>query len=166
MRSVILFRHAEAEWIGKTGSDHDRVLSPNGIKDAEKMGIYISKKNNIPELVISSTAIRAKTTAEVAIKSGKWGSPFQLEAGIYGGNPEFLLKLAKRQEEKVISVCFVGHEPNFSSFIAHATNNTYKNFPTASIAKIDFDVKSWEDVVFGFGILDFLVYPQELFITP
>ena len=159
MKSVILFRHAEAEWISGAGSDHGRALSSNGIKDAKKMGIYLCKKKNIPELVISSTAVRAKSTAEIAMKSGKWDSSFQLETGIYGGDPEYLLNLAKRQEQPIESVCFVGHEPNFSSFIVFATDDVYKSFPTASIAKVDFDVNSWRDVSFGFGSLDFTASP-------
>ena len=60
---------------------------------AKKMGIYLASIKSIPDLIISSTALRAKTTAKLADKEGKWNSGFKLESGIYGGNPLFIIKL-------------------------------------------------------------------------
>ena len=165
MKSVILFRHAEAAWLADTGRDHDRVLSSNGIETAKKMGQYLSKEKNIPELVISSTAIRAKTTAEIAIKSGRWKSGFQLEGGIYGGDPQYLLNLVQTQQEKIASICFVGHEPNLSNFLVCATENSYKIFPTASMTKIDFNVDNWKNITFGFGTVDWTLLPNKISIS-
>ena len=91
MEVVILFRH------GKTTNDYfnhdiDRPLSLAGIKDVKKMGLYLFKNEDIPDLVISSPALRAKTTAEIAITDGKWNCPMHIETGIYGRGPSFILK--------------------------------------------------------------------------
>ena len=72
MKTVILFRHGKANWNKEFLNDHDKTLAPRGIKDAKKMGKYLSQNNNIPDLVISSTAIRAKSTANLAMKMGNW----------------------------------------------------------------------------------------------
>ena len=123
---------------------------------------FLSQKDELPEVVISSTAVRAKTTAEIAIDVGKWPCPMILKSGIYGGNPQFLLGLVQSQDESLSSICLVGHEPNFSSFISQSTDSNYMQFPTASMAKISFDVDNWHSIEMGFGNLDWLIMPKEL----
>jgi len=163
VKTIIIFRHASTNVATEYQIDYDRTLTPRGIKDAEKMGRYLSDKDNKPDLVLCSSAVRARTTAETAHAAGNWKSNFFLEPKIYGGNPSFLLDLIKEQNNSHNSICLVGHEPNFSSFIAKAINTTtYINFPTAAIAKIDFDIEKWTKIDFGIGALDWLTYPKNL----
>ena len=90
MKSIILFRHGQAGWENNIfGEDYDKPLTLMGIKEAEKMGMFLSDINSSPDLVISSTAFRAKTTAELAHKAGDWGSIINFESKIYGGNSDF-----------------------------------------------------------------------------
>ena len=113
MKSILLFRHGKSEWNTYYDSDHNRPLAPRGIKAAKKMGVFLANKNQMPALVISSTAVRARATVELAMKEGKWPSAMILESTIYGGPPTILLSIAQSQLESVESICFVGHEPNF-----------------------------------------------------
>ena len=162
MKSIILFRHGQAGWENNIfGKDYDKPLTPIGIKDAEKMGEYLSKINNTPDLIISSTANRAKTTMELAYKAGDWKSIINFETKIYGGNPNYLFELINKQNNKYKSVCLVGHEPNFSDFIS-LTTGEYKIFNTASMAKIDFETNQWEEVISKQGSLDWLRSPQKI----
>ena len=162
MKSVILFRHGKSDWDAPYGSDHERPLAKRGVEAAKKMGIFLHAKNQIPELVISSTAVRAKTTVELAMDSAKWTSKFLLERGIYGGSPDFLLELIHSQDDIYNSICLVGHEPNFSMFISRATNDNYVNFTTANMAKINFDAQEWSRIFFGDGTLEWHQKPKEL----
>ena len=162
MKSIILFRHGEAGWKNNIfGKDYDKPLTLMGIKEAEKMGMFLSNINSSPDLVISSTAFRAKTTAELAHKAGDWNSIINFESKIYGGNSNFLLNLISNQNNKYNSICLVGHEPNFSSFIS-LTTGKYKLFSTASMAKIDFETNQWEEVISKQGSLDWLRSPQKI----
>ena len=86
MKSVILFRHGKSDWNANYGTDHDRPLNSRGIKAVKKMGQYLLEKDQIPDLIISSTAVRAKTTAQLAIESANWQSKLMFERGIYGGS--------------------------------------------------------------------------------
>tara|TARA_Y100000748_G_scaffold190483_1_gene159480 strand:+ start:257 stop:535 length:279 start_codon:yes stop_codon:yes gene_type:complete len=91
MKSVTLFRHGKSDWSASYGSDHDRPLNKRGIRAAKKMGKFLADKNQVPELIISSTAVRAHTTVQLAIDNAQWKSRLILERGIYGGSPDFLL---------------------------------------------------------------------------
>ena len=160
MKSIILFRHGESQLVCSS-KDYDRPLTELGIRESKEMGIFLSKRF-IPNLVISSTANRAKKTSQLAISSGNWKSTILFEREIYGGSPSFLIELINKQNNKFSSICLVGHEPNFSKFIEKTTNNNHIFFPTATMAKVDFEVNSWDEVSYNIGILDWLVSPKNL----
>ena len=163
MKIIILFRHGQAHWNSGFNKDYERTLTDVGILEAEKMGRYLANKNLIPEQVISSSAIRAHTTAKTANIAGKWNKNIILEPMIYGGNPEFLLNLVKSQDDKINFICLVGHEPNFSGFVNKSIiGNFRESYPTATMAKIDFEIEKWDDIEFNTGNLDWAVRPYEI----
>tara|TARA_B100001013_G_C24541653_1_gene414923 strand:+ start:345 stop:836 length:492 start_codon:yes stop_codon:yes gene_type:complete len=162
MKSIILFRHGKSDWNANYDGDHNRPLAKRGIKATKNMGRFLAERNQIPDLVISSTAVRARTTAELAMEAGNWNCQMELESAIYGGSPDTLLNLTQQQDNTLVSICLVGHEPNFSMFISRASNDGYIRFTTANMAKIDFQVNQWKDIRFYEGKLDWLQRPKEL----
>ena len=162
MKSIIFFRHGQAK-SSSIDLDHNRQLAHSGLIDAKKMGRHLSDKNELPDLVITSTAVRAKTTAEIAMASGNWNCPLYSDPDIYSCAQPFLLSLINKQDNKYSSICLVGHEPNFSSFIASATCSKNMDFPMASMGKIGFNVIKWNDVIMGHGNLDWFLIPELLF---
>ena len=161
MKSIIIFRHGKSDWDATYDRDHDRPLSKRGFKAAIKMGKYLDKINQIPDQVISSSATRTKSTAELAIKYGNWNSKYSIESKIYGGSSETLLELVHLLDNKVNSICLVGHEPTCSSFISLCTFHSQR-FTTASMAKINFKSDTWNKIEFGSGTLDWIKSPKEL----
>jgi len=159
--SIIIFRHGKSDWDAVYSIDHDRPLSKRGISASKKMGIFLKKKNQIPDIVISSSAERAKNTAKLAIKAGNWNSNFYIDERIYGRSSDFLLELAKLIDDRHKSICFVGHEPTCSSFISLSTFHSAR-FKTASMAKINFFSDSWSGIEFGRGTLEWLISPKEI----
>ena len=161
MLSIIIFRHGKSDWDAIYDKDHNRPLSKRGIKAAKKMGNYLKQINQIPDVVISSSAIRAKNTAELAMNSGDWKSIFYIEPRIYGGSSQELLSIVQKINKKIKTVCLVGHEPICSSFISLCTFHSQR-FTTASMAKIDFEFKEWSEINFGKGILNWTKSPKEI----
>ena len=159
MKSVIILRHAQAALT--TSIDHNRILTVQGQEDSSKVGKYILDINSIPDLVITSSAIRALSTAENAISGGKWNSKLIIDSKIYGGSPDYLLSLLADQDNKYESICLVGHEPNFSNFIYKSTNK-YVALKTCSIGIMNFNINKWEDINLGNGILSWLINPESL----
>ena len=159
--SIIIFRHGKSDWNAVYSKDHDRPLAKRGINASKKMGIFLKDKDQVPDIVISSSADRAKTTAELAIKAGNWSSNFYIDESIYGRSSDFLLELAKLIDDKNKSICFVGHEPTCSSFISLSTFHSAR-FKTASMAKINFVSDSWSGIEFGKGTLEWLISPKEI----
>ena len=152
MRSIIIFRHGKSDWDAIYDRDHNRPLSKRGLKASKKMGQYLNKIEQIPEIVISSSAIRTKNTAKLAMEYGNWSSKFVIETKIYGGTSETLLSIIHSTEDKYKSICLVGHQPTCSSFISLCTYHSQR-FTTASMAKINFKTNNWSEINFGGGIL-------------
>ena len=123
MKTIILFRHGKSDWNAHFEDDHSRPINKRGKNAAKKMGKHLSDTKEIPELLISSTALRARETIELAAQSGNWKSECIFEPKIYGGLPNALIEIIKNINEKFNSVCLIGHEPNFSSFISKSSSS-------------------------------------------
>jgi len=75
MKTLLLLRHAKSSWEDTKLDDHNRPLNERGKKDAPVMGDYLKNKNLTPDLIISSTAKRAKDTSKLVAKQSLiWGN--------------------------------------------------------------------------------------------
>ncbi len=168
MKSILLFRHGKSDWNANYKKDHDRPLSKRGVKAAKVMGLHLLKKQQIPDLIISSTALRAKKTALIAKKFGQWGSELILDNNIYHCSIDKLVSILSQQDPKMNFICIVGHQPVFSHFLSEITNSRWLKLPTASMTRIDLPFKNWEELTFGKGVLSWMKKPKELmpFKTP
>ena len=92
-KSVILFRHGKSDWDAQYDSDHDRPLAKRGIRDAKRMGKFLSKRAEVPELILSSTALRTRETTKLAMEAGNWNVNIKLEKKIYEASLEEVIKI-------------------------------------------------------------------------
>jgi phosphohistidine phosphatase len=71
LKTLLLMRHAKSSWKHTELDDHDRPLAKRGKRDAPRMGQLVRQEELVPQLILSSTAVRARNTAEiVAEESG------------------------------------------------------------------------------------------------
>ena len=146
-KSVILFRHGKSDWDAKYEGDHDRPLAKRGIRDAKQMGKFLSKRAEIPELILSSTALRTRETTKIAMEAGNWDVDVELEKKIYGASLKEIINIIKSQDNKYNSICLVGHEPIFSTIITLINNKKKIKFPTATMARISFSTSDWKRIL-------------------
>ena len=124
MKSILLFRHGKSDWNANYKKDHDRPLSKRGVKAAKLMGLYLLNIQQIPDLIISSTALRAKTTAQIAKKFGQWNSELILDNNIYSSEKEMpLVGIVKYSDGTVNEGDLVGSD-EFDSIAESANDST------------------------------------------
>ena len=162
MKSILLFRHGKSDWNAKYEGDHNRPLSKRGIKAAKLMGEYLFNIKQVPEKIISSTAIRAKTTAELALKYGNWNSCLHLNPNIYYCTTHRLKSIIAKQDSNIDFLCLVGHEPTLSSFLYKITGESLNHFPTASMVRIELPLNHWKQIEFGKGLISWFKKPKDL----
>ena len=162
MKSILLFRHGKSNWKAQYDNDHERPLSKRGVKAAKLMGKYAYQNKQVPDKIISSTALRAKSTAELASKFGNWNSDFSLDSDIYHCSTEILQTIVAKQDPNINYICLVGHQPTFSFFLNEIAGENLLTFPTASMAKINLTIDRWKEIEPRKGFLSWFKRPKEL----
>ena len=162
MKTIILFRHGKSDWDSSAESDHERPLAKRGRLAADRMGKYLSEMGEVPDLAISSTAVRARDTLNRAVRSGDWPCRVEQLDDLYLPSPFTLLEVLQHQSDELVSVMLVGHEPAWSETLSLLVGGGRFRFPTAAMARVDVDSERWADLDFGLGNLRWMVTPKEL----
>jgi phosphohistidine phosphatase len=115
---LYVFRHGEAEDIGKNGVliDEARRLTEKGRSDAEKMGAYLKSKNRKANLLIHSPLVRAAQTAEIISAQLGCERKEVKELSTDYGVRTYMEVLKAHQQIDYLAL--VGHQPTLSKFIS------------------------------------------------
>jgi phosphohistidine phosphatase len=173
MRRLMLLRHAKTEPDAPSGKDHDRRLDDRGRSDAADVGAWLVRHRRIPDLVLVSTAVRARQTWDVIYGAMK-AVPQPLVADLpelYGAGPSQLLHIihaVDAQDPQRLLV--IGHNPGLHELAlaligsgdATGRKALAENLPTSGLTVIDFPIEDWNDVSFRSGQLELFVSPKLL----
>jgi phosphohistidine phosphatase len=124
------------------------------------MGRFLAHAQEVPDAAITSTATRATQTLKLAGEAGGWAGPLSKRLSLYGTGVSVLMHELHAQPDEVRVLLAVGHEPTWSDAITAFTGGHHVRFPTAAMARIDFDIDAWVDVLPGSGTLAWLVTPK------
>ncbi|HEX4952569.1 MAG TPA: histidine phosphatase family protein [Thermoanaerobaculia bacterium] len=164
MLTLLLMRHAKSDWESSHQSDHDRPLSKRGIKAAGLMGEVLTATDSAPDLVVTSSAERARRTAELAHEAGGWSCPVLESDALYASRPETVLEAVKGLHGEPSVLLLVGHEPVWSQLLSELVGGGSFRFPTAAVAAVELAIPTWADLAPGNGQLLWFVTPR--FLTP
>lgn len=143
-KQLLIIRHGKSDWAELGTSDFDRPLNHRGNKNAPEMAERMIRKELVPELIVSSPAKRAITTAGHFATT--WAIPItsiQQEATVYEANVTALLKVINKLSNDVERVALVGHNPGLTDFINYLADAHIYNLPTAGVVVIDFLFDDW-----------------------
>jgi len=162
VKTLYLLRHAKADKDPSYATDHERPLTSRGKEAAALVGRFLTRLGQAPDLVVSSTAARARDTAQRAAKAGEWKCEVLLEDGLYSTGVAEVLSAIRGLDDTAGSVMLVGHEPTWSDVAGRLVGGAALVFPTAALARIDLDIDSWSRADFGRGALVWLVTPRTI----
>jgi len=162
MKNVYLLRHAKSDWSSDYSTDHERPLSKRGRRAAATVGRFLTAVDQAPQAVVTSTAVRARTTVELAAGAGGWGCPVRQEAELYGGSTDQVLAAIRSAPAEADRLVLAGHEPTWSTSVERLTGGGSVKMVTAAVARIDLAVESWDEAALGTGTLIWLVTPKLL----
>jgi phosphohistidine phosphatase len=170
-RRLILLRHAKSAW--PDVADHDRPLAGRGRRAAPAAGRWLREAGHVPDLVLCSTALRARETWQLAEEELGAHPRTAFEQRVYGASPAELLDLARQTPSGVRTLMIVGHEPTMSDLTLElagddrgpALDQVRAKFPTAAIAILAF-TGSWPELGPGKARLADFVVPGDLRCPP
>jgi phosphohistidine phosphatase len=146
MKALFLVRHAKSSRDDPAILDKERPLNDRGRRDAPRMGERLAKEGIKPDLIVSSPAVRALTTAElIATKLDYKLGDIAVDKRLYAASRNDLLAVIHELGSKPKHVMLFGHNPEFSE-LAHFLSTDITEMPTCAVAEFRFDIKSWFDV--------------------
>ena len=161
MKMLFLLRHAKAVSGSDSSRDLDRSLNDQGRRQAERVGEYLKERNIGLDLVLSSTARRARETTELVLAAAECVTEVRYDPRIYEASRQQLLAVVSEIEEEKSKVLLVGHNPALEELLQRLTGR-FDSMATGTLAKVDLKASHWTEAADQEGHLDWLVRPQEL----
>ncbi|SFT73823.1 histidine phosphatase family protein [Mesorhizobium sp. YR577] len=170
MKELLLLRHAKSSWGDPDLDDFDRPLSPRGLDAAPLMGKAIAARNWLPQMALVSPSVRTRETWRiVAAQSPRFIEPTFRDT-LYEASAGQLLAEVRHAPEEITSLILLGHNPgmqDFATLIAGegsdetAMQQLRKKFPTAGLARLEFDGR-WDELRAGAARLSHFLRPKDL----
>lgn len=146
MKTLLLVRHAKSSWEHPGVSDHDRPLNDRGLRDAPVMGQRLAERGVAPDVILSSTALRARSTAElIAHALGFGAARVVTDERLYGASADEVLRIIGELDGDLACAIVVGHNPETAS-LAHEFSDEIHEMPTCAVAEFTFDVDAWYEL--------------------
>lgn len=162
MKTLYLNRHAKSSWAEPHLADFDRPLNKRGKRDAPLMSRVLSKMIEPPQIIYSSPAIRALTTAKILAKGFSYPEEKILEdIKIYDASVSDLMNIIYSTPNDINRIMIFGHNPTFTMVINYLSDKYLDNLPTCGFVQIDFDLESWKDIEGKTGKLIKYEYPKK-----
>jgi phosphohistidine phosphatase len=157
MKKLLLIRHAKATH--ETGFiDFERPLVDKGLHDAATMAARVEETGDIPEILISSPALRTLATANIF--SEHLSLPqVQTNIAIYEADEKTLVSVINDLPAQHDFIGLVGHNPAIAQLLYYLAGQML-DVPTCALMLITFDVDNWEEVSFGTGHLVYFDHPK------
>ncbi|WP_327700000.1 SixA phosphatase family protein [Streptomyces sp. NBC_00459] len=167
LRRLVVLRHAKSAWPMGV-DDHDRPLGPRGLRDAPAAGRVLAEADCLPDLVLCSTAERARRTWELA--AAEWDTPPQVrhDPRLYGADVPELLAVVREVPLAVGTLLLVGHNPGLGELVLElagealddALDDVRTKFPTSAIAVLAWRGEDWQGLAPGTALLTDMIVPR------
>jgi phosphohistidine phosphatase len=162
MKKLFLIRHAKSSWDDASLPDEERPLNKRGKKDAPLMGALLHKQGVTPDLIISSPAKRAFSTAKKMAKELNYPKDhIQTFDKLYLSSPAALLEVIQSQPAEVRTLLLFGHNPELTQLVSQLCDQPVDSIPTSGVVCISFQADSWQKIAANNSRFDFFDYPKK-----
>ena len=164
MKTLFVIRHAKSSWDDTSLSDHDRPLNERGLRDAVRMGKALKDRGVQPDVILSSTANRARTTASMIAEALEFPDSDITEGDQWYLAPAKLwLRSVQQIDEDASAAMIFGHNPGMHDFAEQILENeSISRFPTLAVAHLEWDLSYWGEIDWRTARLAELLLPKEL----
>ncbi len=145
MKKLLLLRHAKSSWKQPELHDHDRPLNKRGKHEAPLVGRYLKENDLLPDLILSSTARRARDTAQAVADESGFSGEVELYQDLYMSDAACYLDILRCLPEQPNRVLVVGHNPDLEELLTLLTDSA-EHMTTAALAQVDLPISSWQEL--------------------
>jgi phosphohistidine phosphatase len=160
MKTLYLVRHAKSSWNDPSMLDYERPLDDRGNSDKKTMAIRLKEKEIRIDYLLSSSAKRTTQTTYGLLKELTLDSQqVEFTKALYHASASDMLNEINKVSDMGSNLMLVGHNPGISNLCDYLCDYL-TDFPTLGIAKIVFNLESWQEISRGSGTLEWFDYPK------
>lgn len=145
MKTLLILRHAKSSWDEPGLADIQRPLNKRGKHDAPRVGELIKEAGVVPDIILTSPAVRAMKTAEAAADTSGYEGEIEIRDVFYPGDPGDYIEALNELPDGYIRVMVIGHNPGLEELLSDLTGET-EPLPTAALAQIELPIQRWIDL--------------------
>jgi phosphohistidine phosphatase len=162
VKHLTIVRHAKSSWKHPGLADRDRPLNKRGEHDAPMMGRRLGDRGYRPDLILSSPATRAVTTATVIAEAlGCSPGDIQVDERIYGAGVAGLIGLVQEVDDSVERVMLFGHNPELTGLVNRLARISLDNLPTCGVVHLEFALDTWAGLGTELALRTDVDYPKK-----
>lgn len=165
MKTLYIVRHAKSNWSNPEQADFERGLNERGKRDAPRMGKRLHERDIHPDLLLSSPAKRALSTAKrIAEVLHYPKEKIKTDRLLYHADEDTILSVVQTINDHFKTVFMFGHNPGLTEFVnVIAESDPYiDNVPTCGVIGFNFPVEHWKDIAWKSARLLFFDYPKAI----
>lgn len=144
-KTLLVLRHAKSSWKDPELVDHDRPLNKRGKRDAPRMGKLLVQRKLRPDLIVSSTAKRARRTVDEVAGHCAYDGAVQLDRKLYLASPLAIIEVLRRVGGNAGRVLLVGHNPGLEELVTRLTGRT-ERLQTAALVQVSLPIPNWKEL--------------------
>ncbi len=142
MKTLLLMRHAKSSWKDTELADHERPLNKRGRRDAPMMGQLLVDRELVPQEILSSSALRARQTAEVVAETADFPGEITYLDRLYMAEADEIIAVLRELPDDIERVMVIGHNPGLETLL-QILSGRIESLPTAVVAHLSLPIDSW-----------------------
>jgi phosphohistidine phosphatase len=160
---LLVLRHAKSSWADQHRDDWERPLTARGERDATRVGELLAQLRLVPDLIITSDAVRAQTTAQRAADAAGYRARLTLSSRLYHATPDTAIEVLRAIASTTARrVMIVGHNPGLEDLVAQLTG-AHLGLSTATLVHLELPIERWADIeLSGAGTVLESWHPDEM----
>jgi phosphohistidine phosphatase len=142
MKTLLLMRHAKSSWKHTDLTDWERPLNKRGRRDAPTMGRFLCDHDLVAQVILSSSALRARQTAQALADAAGYDGNIVYLDDLYAAEPSAHLVALRSLPDDVDRAMVIGHNPGLEDLLELLTDR-WQRLPTAAVAYVTLALDSW-----------------------
>ena len=142
---LFVLRHAKSSWADEYTDDWERPLTSRGERDAVHVGRMLRERDLVPDLIVSSDAVRAESTARRVADQASYSNKVVLSSRLYHATPDAIVEVLKDAPDAARRVMVVAHNPGLEDLVEQLTGEQI-GLSTAALVHIELPIERWSDL--------------------
>lgn len=163
MKTLYLVRHGKSSWEDIALQDYERPLLEKGKRRTYKVADNLISREVTPDLILSSHAKRAYTTAGIiARKLGYPKENIAIDDLLYFSGQQAMESIIFGLDDQLEKVMLVGHNPDMTNFANIFLENKTDYLPTSAVVCVQFETTNWKEIFSAKREVLFIISPKTL----